>query len=75
MKSLSALHRAWESFILDRALRQLCPTHPIVPKIVRRLADKKHAPSPLHPHDSIVTGASIVGALMLLGLSLAGVVR
>lgn len=73
--ALRPITHVWERFILTRALKALCPTHPAVPKIVRRLADQERAPSPLHPHDSIVTGASIIASLVLLGMVAAGWIR
>lgn len=61
-----------ERGLLKWALRELKPTHKAVPKIVRRLADAKNAPSPLDPADSIVTGACIAASLALLAMVLAG---
>jgi hypothetical protein len=71
-RSLSPLSLLWERFILSAALRNLEPTHPAVPLIVRRLADQEHAPSPLDPADGIVTGACVLAAMFLLGMALLG---
>jgi hypothetical protein len=65
----------WERWILSRALRSLRPTHPAVPAIVRRLNDPQRSPSPLHPHDSIVVGASVIAMLVFLGMVAVGMVR
>jgi hypothetical protein len=72
--SLSSLSRLYEQTVLAAALRQLQarnPMHPAVPKIVNRLADQR-APSPMHPADGIVTGAAILGSLLLLALGVLG---
>jgi hypothetical protein len=71
-RSLSPLSMLWERFILSAALRQMNPTNPWVPKIVRRLADQEHAPSPLDPADGIVTGACVLAAMFLGGMALLG---
>jgi hypothetical protein len=65
----------WERWILSRALRSLRPTHPAVPAIVRRLNDPQRCPSPLHPHDSIVVGASVIAMLVFLGMVAVGCVK
>lgn len=75
LKHLRPLHRLWEQFILRWARRELPPLHPIMPAIVRRLQDQEHAPSPLDPADSLVTGASILATLALLVFMLLGWVR
>jgi hypothetical protein len=71
-RSLSPLSMLWERFILSAALRQLEPTHPAVPLIVRRLADQENAPSPMDPADSVVTGACVLAAMFLGGMALLG---
>jgi hypothetical protein len=74
MNALTPLARLYEQTVLAAALRQLQkrdPMHPHLPKIVNRLADQR-APSPMHPADGIVTGASIIGSLLLLALNVLG---
>lgn len=71
MTSLRPVLHLIEEATLRWALRQLKPTHPVVPKIVLRLNDRNQ-PSPLDPADSIVTGASILGMLALLAMGLYG---
>jgi hypothetical protein len=72
--SLSSLAHLYEQTVLAAALRQLQkrdPMHPHLPKIVNRLADQR-APSPMHPADGIVTGACVLGTLLLLALAVLG---
>jgi hypothetical protein len=71
-RSLSPLATLWERFILSAALRNLEPTHPAVPLIVRRLADQENAPSPLDPADGVVVGASFLAVMFLGGMALLG---
>ena len=74
----SALHPVptlWERAILRWALRELHPTHPVVPDIVCRLHASEHTESPMDPADSIVTGASVIAALFFFGLVAMGVVK
>lgn len=66
LKHLHPLNRMWEQFILRWARRELKPTHPVVPAIVRRLRDAERSPSPLDPADSLVTGACVVVAMLFL---------
>lgn len=74
MKPIRPILRLIERAILKWAQRELCPSHPVVPKIVRRLADDR-AESPMDPADSLVTGACILAALVFFGLVALGVVN
>ena len=74
MKPIRPILRLIERAILLWAQRELNPTHPVVPKIVRRLADDR-AESPMDPADSLVTGACILAAMALLVLVALGVVK
>lgn len=69
MTSLRPVLHLIEEATLRWALRQLDPTHPVVPKIVLRLNDRNQ-PSPLDPADSIVTGFCIVATLAMGAISL-----
>lgn len=69
---MKPLHRLWEEFLLRWARRELPPTHPMLPRILARLSDWQHAPSPLDPADTPVVGACILAVIAVLAFGWLG---